>query len=292
VRPVLITSFTASSLYSGVNPRRVRPMMNILSYEVSTQRGQGQTQEVLLIHGQPGSSLIWTRVIPLLRSLGLRALAVDRPGCGHTGGPAVDQFSDAEAIAQVLKEQRKSPAVIVGHSLGAGIALALAASAPEQIRALVLIAPAAGPSAISLTDRLMAAQIIGPTLTWLGFRAAGVALHIPPLRHRILADHIGLSATDAKEVVRRITHGRVWRSFTVEQRHLVNDAQRLQDQLAAIQCPVVIVAGTRDRIVRPRVVATLARGLTQSTLTKTDTGHLIPVDDPRAVVKAVLRALA
>src|ERR1019366_6021986 len=43
VRPVLITSFTASSLYSGVNPRRVRPMMNILSYEVSTQRGQGQS---------------------------------------------------------------------------------------------------------------------------------------------------------------------------------------------------------------------------------------------------------
>src|SRR6185503_10495297 len=41
-RPVLITSFTASSLYSGVNPRRVRPMMNILSYEVSTERGQGQ----------------------------------------------------------------------------------------------------------------------------------------------------------------------------------------------------------------------------------------------------------
>src|SRR5450759_668291 len=42
VRPVLITSFTASSLYSGVNPRRVLPIMNILSYEVSTERGQGQ----------------------------------------------------------------------------------------------------------------------------------------------------------------------------------------------------------------------------------------------------------
>jgi hypothetical protein len=43
VRPVLIISFTASSLYSGVNPPRVRPMMNILSYEVSTERSQGQT---------------------------------------------------------------------------------------------------------------------------------------------------------------------------------------------------------------------------------------------------------
>jgi hypothetical protein len=45
LRPVLITSFTASSLYSGVNPRRVRPMMNILSYEVSTERGQGHYRD-------------------------------------------------------------------------------------------------------------------------------------------------------------------------------------------------------------------------------------------------------
>ena len=37
----MITSFTASSLYSGVNPRRCPPMMDILSCEVSTARGQG-----------------------------------------------------------------------------------------------------------------------------------------------------------------------------------------------------------------------------------------------------------
>jgi hypothetical protein len=40
-RPVLMTSFTASSLYSRVNSRRVLAMMNILFCEVSTQRGQG-----------------------------------------------------------------------------------------------------------------------------------------------------------------------------------------------------------------------------------------------------------
>lgn len=116
-------------------------------------------------------------------------------------------------------------------------------------------------------------------------------MHIPLLRRRILTDRIGLSATDGKEVVRRITHGQVWRSFTIEQRHLVSDAHRLQDQLGAIQCPVVIVAGTRDQIVRARLVAVLASGLAESTITKTDTGHLIPVDDPGAVAKAVLRAL-
>jgi len=39
----LITSRTASSLYSGVNSRRCLPMMNILAYKVSTKRGEGHS---------------------------------------------------------------------------------------------------------------------------------------------------------------------------------------------------------------------------------------------------------
>lgn len=38
---MLITNFTASPLFSGVNPRRGLPVTNILSYEASTKRGQG-----------------------------------------------------------------------------------------------------------------------------------------------------------------------------------------------------------------------------------------------------------
>ena len=41
--PVVMTSFTASSLYSGVNSRRDLAIVNILSCEVSTTRGRGHT---------------------------------------------------------------------------------------------------------------------------------------------------------------------------------------------------------------------------------------------------------
>jgi pimeloyl-ACP methyl ester carboxylesterase len=246
---------------------------------------------VLLIHGQPGSSLIWTRVRPLLAACGLQVLSIDRPGYGHSTGATLNQFDNAAALATVLDEQRTDPAIVVGHSLGAGIALALAATAPHHVRALVLIAPAAGPTAITATDRALAAPVLGPTLSWLGFRTAGLALHLPLLRRRILTERIGLTATDADEVVRRITRGDVWRSFTGEQRHLVTDAHRLQHHLGGITCPVVIIAGTRDRIVRPRIVAAMARQLPEANLITTDTGHLIPIDDPDAVVNGVLRAL-
>ena len=45
--PVLMTSFTASSFYSGVNSRLLLPMMNILSFEVSTKPGHGQPAKVV-----------------------------------------------------------------------------------------------------------------------------------------------------------------------------------------------------------------------------------------------------
>jgi pimeloyl-ACP methyl ester carboxylesterase len=246
---------------------------------------------VLLIHGQPGSALFWTQVLPLLHRHGLRVLAVDRPGYGHTGGAAIDQFGNAAALSQILQEKHMAPAVIVGHSLGAGIALALAAIAPDHVRALVLVAPAAGPNAITTTDRVLAAPIIGATLSWLAFRAAGLALHVPLLRQRVLTDRIGLSTTEADEVIRRITHDQVWRSFTAEQRHLITDAHLLQQRLGEIQCPVVIVSGTHDRIVRPRMITAITRRLPESCLTTTNTGHLIPIDDPTAVLNAVLHAL-
>ena len=246
---------------------------------------------VLLVQGQPGSSLVWARVQPLLHNRGLHVLAVDRPGYGDTGGAASNQFDNAAALAQVLHEQVRSPAVIVGHSLGAGIALALAATASQHVRALVLVAPAAGPSAITTTDRILAARFLGVALTWFGFRTAGLVLHIPSLRRRFLTDRVGLSVAEAREVVRRISHGDVWRSFTIEQRHLATDAHRLEEHIGTVTCPVVIVAGTRDHVVRPRAVAAIVKRLPESKLFSTQTGHLIPIDDPEAVVNAVVLAL-
>ena len=45
-RPVLITSFTAALLHSGVNSRQALAMMNILFCEVSTNRDQGHSRRL------------------------------------------------------------------------------------------------------------------------------------------------------------------------------------------------------------------------------------------------------
>jgi pimeloyl-ACP methyl ester carboxylesterase len=245
---------------------------------------------VLLIGGQPESSPIWTKVGPLLRSHGLNVRTIDRPDDRHASG-AAGRLHDAAATAWLLDKRNTAPAVIVAHSLGTATALALAVTAPHHTHALVLIDPATGPLAVTRTDRLLAAPIIGPALSWAGFRTAGLALHIPALRAQILTRRFGLTVTQAKEVVRLFSHGRTWRSFTAEQRRLVTEARHLQERLREIRCPVVIITAAHDRGPYPHDVAAMAEQLPAANIITTDAEHFVPIDDPQTVVKAIIQTL-
>ena len=59
-----------------------------------------------------------------------------------------------------------------------------------------------------------------------------------------------------------------------------------------IRCAAVLVTGTRDYVTRPHVVRGLARLLPQAHRIRAEAGHLIPIEDPDAVVRAVLHGLA
>jgi pimeloyl-ACP methyl ester carboxylesterase len=245
-----------------------------------------------MIGVRPESSPIWTKVQPVLLSHGLTVCTIDRPGYRPGEGDYARLGDDVTAIAGILDERRASPEVVVAHSLGIGAALALATSGACAVPALVLIEPFAGQLAVTATDRVLAAAVIGPALSWIGFRTAGLALHIPALRAGMLTRRFGLPATDAEKVVRSLTHGRSWRSFTVEQRRLVTASHRLQELLRQIRCPVVIVMAPGGRGLRPHKVTTVAKQVPAANILTTAGRRGVPIDDPETVVKAVLRAVA
>jgi pimeloyl-ACP methyl ester carboxylesterase len=100
-----------------------------------TLSGDARAPVVVLLQGQPGSALTRSRVRPLLSEQGLRVLAVDRPGYGPTGGPALDVFGNADAVRDLLDASELDRAVLVGHSLGAAVALAVAGCYPHRAHA-------------------------------------------------------------------------------------------------------------------------------------------------------------
>jgi pimeloyl-ACP methyl ester carboxylesterase len=109
---------------------------------------------VLFVHGWQADRSVWDDVIAELGPA-VRAVAVDLAGSGaSTGEPGpYDLERFAADLRRVATSFGDAP-VVVGHSMGAKVALRFAMEDPELIRALVLIAPVpAGPAGFSDAGR-------------------------------------------------------------------------------------------------------------------------------------------
>jgi len=102
--------------------------------------GSGTGPAVLLLHGFPQTSREWARVMPQLAPAA-RVVAADLRGSGGTDAPdgsyRLDVLTaDAVALLDALGIER---AVVVGHDVGALVALALAVAHPERVSHLVVL---------------------------------------------------------------------------------------------------------------------------------------------------------
>jgi pimeloyl-ACP methyl ester carboxylesterase len=103
-----------------------------------TARG-GQGEPLVLVHGLMGRGSTWSRQLPWLTRLGA-VYTYDAPW--HRGRDVPDPYpiSTERFVADLgaAVETLESPAVMVGHSMGALHSWCLAASRPELVRALVV----------------------------------------------------------------------------------------------------------------------------------------------------------
>ncbi|HEX7146591.1 MAG TPA: alpha/beta fold hydrolase [Actinomycetota bacterium] len=113
----------------------------------------------VLVHGVTSSSRTWWRVGPALAERGYRVLAVDLRG--HGASPrAVAGLSVADLAADVADTVEGPVDLLVGHSLGALVALELVARRPGFARRLVVEDP---PGSASVDWAALAAGIEADT---------------------------------------------------------------------------------------------------------------------------------
>lgn len=95
-------------------------------------------RRALLLHGSTSSSASWWRVGSALGELGWSVVALDLPS--HGGSPAADRalLPDVAASRVAAMLSADTFDVVVGHSFGAAVAVALAAARPAVTRRLVL----------------------------------------------------------------------------------------------------------------------------------------------------------
>lgn len=149
---------------------------------------------VLLLHSCGGSLEHFGAQLAHLRTA-RRAVAVDLPGHGGSALPPdepVGFAAFAGELATLMDRLRLDRAVVVGHSMGGSVAVALAAAHPQRVAGLMLLDPSADGRSLpaEMTAPFMAAlrdeATYWPTLE--GYYAPMVQGSAPAVRQLVLGD--------------------------------------------------------------------------------------------------------
>ena len=250
------------------------------------QRGTGP--DMLLLHGLGDSGVGWRYVASGLAALGYRVTAWDALGAGQTDKPPDADLTlpaHARRLLGLMDRLEIRRAVLVGHSLGGGLALLAAQMAPERFEALVLLQPAAFPEAAQ-SDRwfwetpLLADLVLGVLPSWYIARY-GLRQNFAD-RSRIPAELLTLYAHEAKR-----PHALA--AFKRQERQLLfPDMERWVRGYADIRCPTLILWAEDDCLLPQGDGARLAAAIPGARLVSIpECGHSPQLDAPARVLAEV-----
>lgn len=242
------------------------------------QAGTGDTALVFL-HFWGGSSGTWSQVIDKLQD-SYRCVALDARGQGWSDAPpgGYGAQDHADDVLGVLESLHIESYLIVGHSMGGKTAQVIASRRPAGLRGIALIA-SSPPSPMAIGDEQRAQMKLAyssrEAVEWtLDNVLTGSAL-APEARERAIQDALRISQAATAGWIDTGTR----EDFSLE--------------VAAIEVPVVIVAGRLDRVdpvavVQQHIVAHYPAAPLHLIA---DKGHLLPLEAPDAVA-AILREFA
>ena len=248
-----------------------------------------QPYDLVLLHGQPGLGDEWRQVIARLPGQ-MRAWAPDRPGHGSSRRAGGGLDVNTSALLAELDARGIERAVLVGHSYGGGIALNVAARAPDRVEALILLA-SVGPACLNGWDRLLAAPFAGPACSLVAWK---LTPWLARARLRGPIRRLGADTAARRHIhtyvwgYERWDHGPLWRTFLAEQRALVREAAQFAALAVRIRVPVLLMADPKDTMVPFRTAVLLSQLLPDARLRPVErAGHHLPMRAPAEVAGAI-----
>lgn len=261
--------------------------------------GAAGATRVLALHGWLDNAASF---VPLAAQLpDLELVAIDLPGHGHSAHlPPGTQYNTPGAICHVLDVADAlgwDRFVLLGHSMGAGIASLTAAAAPERVERLIAIEALGGlrgpenETAQRLREHVRAARAL-PTRKLRVFPDLAA-----PIRARMMANQ--LSEPCARLLVERgVTSVEGGYSWCSDQRLMLPTAMRLSeaqidDLLGAIDCPTQVIYATPAQSYYPEPLRSERIGLLRDGRLAVFPGtHHLHMEHPQVVGEVIRRFLA
>ncbi|BFM39180.1 alpha/beta hydrolase [Synechocystis sp. LKSZ1] len=285
--PATITEATSLACLQQIQTCELR-VPDLTSIPITTtylEQGQGPTTLVLL-HGFDSSLLEFRRLIPELVPH-CRVLAIDLLGFGFN-----QRFSDVPISSETIKAHLwqawqvlvRTPAVLVGVSMGGAAALDFCLSYPDLVQKLVLVDSAGltNPPATSRwmfppLDRWATRFLANPQVRQNISKAAYYDKHFASDDAQACAA-LHLTCTYWSDSLINFTKSGGYGSFA--------------SQLARIQQEVLLLWGRQDRILGTRGAEQFQRQLPHSRLVwLDDCGHVPHLEKPQQTTEAILAFL-
>ena len=265
----------AERLLAAYPTQKVSTRRGIISY-----REAGAGPALCLLHGISSQSGSWVHQLDALAPR-FHVVAWDAPGYGDSdrlpeNAPATSDYADS--LAGLLDALGIERTLLVGSSFGALIAGAVAAARPDRAVGRVLLSPAGGYGAADPAER--EAKLAGrlQRLARLGPQGLAQDLPVGMLSQQASAEARALAAWSTARI-RPDGYSQAARTLALGR--LIEDAQNYPG-------PVLVVAGTEDKITPPAGSERIARAFQRGSFRLIENaGHLCLLDAPAVINSAI-----
>ncbi|MHC0052142.1 alpha/beta fold hydrolase [Actibacterium sp. D379-3] len=238
------------------------------------------------VHGLTSGSYVWDGVVKILTLMGFRVLRYDLYGRGYSDRPggAQNRAFFLRQLDDLLAHQNLAGVeMMLGYSMGASIAVAWAAAAPERVQRLVLLAPA---GLGQMQGRLMRFMTRVPVLgDWVMRVFGGVILRRGIRRAQAPSAVEGIAQMQAEETYHRGYLAAVLSS----QRHmLAEDLEPEHRRIARSGQPLLAIWGDADAVIPLSALGRLSQINRQARqVTVAGAGHGLPYTHVREIHAAL-----
>lgn len=239
-----------------------------IHYTSAPVRGPARAPAVLFLHGAGGTQENWRFQ---MRYLGPKwyTVAVDLPGHGGSQGEGSCSVAEYRDFAwEFLDALALSRVVLVGHSMGGGIAQSFALAYPDRLAALVLVGTGAR---LRVHPDIFAA--IHKSVEEAARLISGWAFS---------SDALPATVAQGAEVFARN------REAVLEGDFMACDAFDLTGEIAAIRAPTLVLCGGEDRLTPVKYARFLQQRIPGATLDIVPgAGHMVMLEKPADVNRSL-----
>jgi pimeloyl-ACP methyl ester carboxylesterase len=210
---------------------------------------------------------------------GRNVLAVDLPGHGRSEGPPIASVGGmADWLSRVLEKTNTRQCSVIGHSMGALVALEFAARYPAECERVALIGVG---YPMKVTDVFLEAarknDYAAFDMSTIWGHAAQVPLGGNPNPGMWMYG-------DALARLERLAPGVLYNDLKA-----CNDYGAGEESAARVKCPVLLILGRRDVMTPPRAARLLQERIAGSkTIELAPSGHALMAEAPDATLDALI----